>query len=182
MLEQNRNKAHYWAMIAETATAAFHGPIGVMTLTVTGDVLSRVRFPRTTSQDTAGSPHKIPEHPVLALAFEQLTEWFAGRRTSFALPLAPATAEGALLRAAIASIPYGETRTYGALATLFGSAAQAVGQACKTNPFPIIIPCHRVVSTAGPEFYSAGDGPRTKTWLLDFEYANLPAGQGTRLL
>ena len=72
--------------------------------------------------------------------------------------------------------------TYGELAANCGSVARAVGGACKSNPFPIIIPCHRVTSAAGPEYYSGGDGPRTKTWLLDFEYSNLPEPQRTRLL
>jgi methylated-DNA-[protein]-cysteine S-methyltransferase len=44
-----------------------------------------------------------------------------------------------------------------------------VGQACRRNPFPIIIPCHRVTSTSGREFYSGGEGPRTKAWLIAFE-------------
>ena len=90
--------------------------------------------------------------------------------------------EAARLRAGIAAIPFGETRTYGAVADATGSIARAVGQACKTNAFPIIIPCHRVTSAAGPEYYSAGDGPRTKTWLLDYEYAQLPLEKRTRLI
>jgi methylated-DNA-[protein]-cysteine S-methyltransferase len=169
-------------MMGKTATATFQSPIGALTLFATGDVLTRVRFPPPQTEGRAASPAEDSAHPVLALAFDQLEQWFAGQRTAFDLPLAPATADGAALRVAIASVPYGETRTYGALAAQFSSAAQAVGQACKTNPFPIIIPCHRVVSTAGPEFYSGGDGPRTKTWLLDFEHANLRPAQRTRLL
>jgi methylated-DNA-[protein]-cysteine S-methyltransferase len=169
-------------MMGETATATFQCPIGALTLSATGNLLTRIRFPPQNTEAIAASPSDSRAHPVLALALDQLEQWFAGQRTAFDLPLAPATAEGAALRAAIASVPYGETRTYGALAAQFGSAAQAVGQSCKTNPFPIIIPCHRVVSTAGPEFYSGGDGPRTKTWLLDFEHANLPPEQRTRLL
>jgi methylated-DNA-[protein]-cysteine S-methyltransferase len=73
------------------------------------------------------------------------------------------------LRAGIAGVPYGETLTYGALARLIDSAPRAVGQACKRNPFPIIIPCHRVTSASGPEHYSGGAGISTKAWLLDFE-------------
>jgi methylated-DNA-[protein]-cysteine S-methyltransferase len=57
-----------------------------------------------------------------------------------------------------------------------------VGQACKSNPFPIIIPCHRVVSASGTEYYSGGNGPRTKTWLIDFEQDHLPPEKRTRLI
>ncbi len=173
---------HYCAMTGKTATTAFQSPVGVMTLIATDDQLTKVQFPRPTAIVGAKPVCDAHAHPVLALALAQLSEWFAGQRMDFDLPLAPASDEGALLRAAIASVPYGETRSYGALATQFGSAAQAVGQACKTNPFPIIIPCHRVVSTAGPEFYSGGAGPRTKTWLLDFEYGNLPPERRNRLI
>ena len=53
------------------------------------------------------------------------------------------------LRAAIASVPYGETMTYGALARAHDSGARAVGGACARNPYPIVIPCHRVIATGG---------------------------------
>ncbi len=49
----------------------------------------------------------------------------------------------------IAAIPCGETRTYGDLARSLRSAPRAVGQACGTNYFPLVIPCHRVVAAAG---------------------------------
>jgi methylated-DNA-[protein]-cysteine S-methyltransferase len=122
-------------------------------------------------------------HPLLSTTLNQLEQWFGGKRQEFDLPLMPSTSEeAARLRAAIASVGFGTTLTYGALADQIGSAARAIGQACKTNPFPIIIPCHRIVSASGPEFYSGGAGPKTKTWLLDFEYAKLPDLQKHRLL
>ncbi len=121
--------------------------------------------------------------PLLQAAREQIEQYFAGERTHFDLPLSPPpNQDSAKHRAAIASIAYGDTCTYGVLAASISSVAQAVGQACKTNAFPLIIPCHRVVSTRGPEYYSAGDGPRTKSWLLDFEYDHLPLERRTRLL
>ena len=49
----------------------------------------------------------------------------------------------------IAAIPSGRTRTYGDLARILGSAPRAVGQACGTNYFPLVIPCHRVVAASG---------------------------------
>jgi methylated-DNA-[protein]-cysteine S-methyltransferase len=100
----------------------------------------------------------------------QIQDWFAGKRKDFDLPLAPlSTPRGEALRAGIAAIVYGETLTYGELAARIGSAARAVGQACRRNPFPIIIPCHRVTSAGPQEFYSGGEGPRTKAWLIAFE-------------
>ncbi len=111
----------------------------------------------------AGSP--------VAEAVRQLAEYFAGTRRDFDVALAPAaTARGAALRAAILSVPYGATATYGTLARAHGSAARAMGQACARNPFPVIIPCHRVTSSGGAkENYSGGEGVVTKALLLDLE-------------
>lgn len=163
-----------------TATARFASPLGALTISATNDRLIGLRIPRFVDTDaTQGDV----THPVLAEVLTQLAAWFSGRLECFDLPLEPARSEeGARFRAAITSIPYGKTMTYGALAAACGSVARAVGQACKTNPFPIIIPCHRVTSAVGPEYYSGGGGPRTKSWLLDFEYAHLPVDQRTRLL
>lgn len=76
--------------------------------------------------------------------------------------------------AAIAAIPRGRTATYGELATSLGSAPRAVGQACGANPFPLIVPCHRVTSAAGlGGFANAREGwlLEVKRWLLAFEGA-----------
>ena len=165
-------------MHSATATARIDSPIGVIALTATNAALTGVRI-----LPKQRGAMLVEGHPVLSRAVEQMERYFAGTLSLFDVPLAPTDSEeGKSLRAAIAAIPYGQTRTYGALASEAGSAARAVGQACKTNPFPIIIPCHRVVSTSGPEYYSGGDGPRTKTWLNDFEYNHLPPAQRTRLI
>lgn len=162
-----------------TATACLETPLGPVQLIADDVQLLGVRLP---GRSAPPAWVAAGDHPVLAMAAAQLSQWFAGTRDSFALPLAPLPGEGERLRAAIAAIPYGETRTYGAVADSCGSVARAVGQACRTNAFPILIPCHRVVSAAGPDYYSAGNGPRTKSWLLDFEYARLPDEKRTRLI
>jgi methylated-DNA-[protein]-cysteine S-methyltransferase len=160
------------------ATARIATPIGMVELVAEGAVLISCKIGK-----QSGADHRDSGNPALDQAVSQMRDWFAGKRRDFDLPLAPSVSEeGANLRAGIAAIPYGETLTYGTLGESIGTAARAVGQACKTNPFPIIIPCHRVTSAAGPEYYSAGDGPRTKSWLLDFEYAHLPPEKRTRLI
>ncbi len=113
------------------------------------------------------------EHPVLHEAAAQLRAYFEGGLTCFDLPLAPATSErGPELRGAICGIGFGETATYGDLAGRTGASARAVGQACATNRFPIVVPCHRVLPSSGElGFYSAGEGPATKIWLLKHERA-----------
>jgi methylated-DNA-[protein]-cysteine S-methyltransferase len=163
-----------------TATACFDSPIGAILLHADDAALVRLKIlPHGTAKLGDGPDN----HPILAAAIRQLSEYFAGTRQHFDVPLqALPGAEGRMLQAAIAAIPYGETRNYGAVADACGSSARAIGQACKTNAYPLLIPCHRVISRAGPEYYSAGDGPKTKSWLLDFEYAHLPPEKRTRLL
>ncbi len=70
----------------------------------------------------------------------------------------------------VARIPWGETRTYGEVAALAGypRAARAVGNVMHGNPFPVLIPCHRVVR-AGGGMGGYGGGERLKAWLLRFE-------------
>lgn len=170
-------------MPGRTATIRIESPIGMLTICASDRHLLSVRIAHSGECGAVSSRSATTSHPILDAARSQIDAWFAGTRQDFTLPLAPLNSEeGEKLRGAIASIPYGHTATYGALADRTGSVARAVGQACKTNPFPLIIPCHRVTSTSGPEFYSGGDGPRTKTWLLDFEYAHLPPDKRTRLL
>lgn len=69
-------------------------------------------------------------------------------------------------------IPAGQPTTYGALAKRLGTAARAVGQACGSNPLPILIPCHRVVAASGLGGFmhaSSGAPLDVKTWLLKHE-------------
>jgi methylated-DNA-[protein]-cysteine S-methyltransferase len=101
-------------------------------------------------------------------AADQLEAYFAGERLTFDLPLAPLrTPRGDALRAAIIAVSAGETASYGVVAAKIGSSARAIGQACRNNPLPIVVPCHRIVGGTG--HYSAGDGIATKNWLLDHE-------------
>ena len=148
------------------AIARIATPIGLVELTADDRALIGVRI---NPADKASS-HIPAHHRLLQTAAIQMEDWFASKRKSFDLPLVPlGTPRGEALRAGIAAIGYGQTLTYGELAAQIGSAPRAVGQACRRNPFPIIIPCHRVTSTSGQEFYSGGEGPRTKAWLIAFE-------------
>lgn len=116
------------------------------------------------------------ETPLLAEARRQLDAYFDGRLRRFSLPLAAAgTAFQRTVWAALADIPYGETRTYGDIAAGLGSAARAVGGACARNPIPIVIPCHRVLGAGGRlTGYSGADGTATKRVLLALEGAPVP--------
>ncbi|NOZ38517.1 MAG: methylated-DNA--[protein]-cysteine S-methyltransferase, partial [Gammaproteobacteria bacterium] len=77
---------------------------------------------------------------------------------------------------ALQRIPAGEVRTYGQLAKQLHSSARAVGNACRRNPVPLLVPCHRVVSASGiGGFAGSTDGAeiRIKRWLLRHEGATL---------
>jgi methylated-DNA-[protein]-cysteine S-methyltransferase len=87
-----------------------------------------------------------------AAACTQLTEYFAGRRRDFDLPLAPrGTAFQQRVWDSLCRIPFGAVRTYGDIARAIGQplAVRAVGQANGRNPLPIVIPCHRVIAGDG---------------------------------
>lgn len=108
--------------------------------------------------------------PLLREACTQLEAYFAGRLTSFDLPLAPrGSAFHQAVFAAMSAIPHGETRTYGEIAAALGTYGQPVGQACGANPIPVIIPCHRVLSSSGLGGYSGSGGLDTKIALLKLE-------------
>lgn len=73
---------------------------------------------------------------------------------------------------ALTRIPSGEVRSYGELARELGSSPRAVGGACRRNPIPLIVPCHRVVGTTevgGFMGQTAGSAVKIKRWLLDHE-------------
>ena len=101
----------------------------------------------------------------------QLTEYFEGRRREFDVPLSP---EGTPFQQrvwrALLDIPYGETISYGALASRIGqrSASRAVGLANGSNPIPIVIPCHRVIGS-NRKLTGYGGGLPIKQQLLALE-------------
>jgi methylated-DNA-[protein]-cysteine S-methyltransferase len=105
------------------------------------------------------------------LAVTQLKEYFNGTRRHFDVVMADvkATEFQRDVWDALVEIPYGEVRTYGDVALEVGRplASRAVGNANHLNPFPILIPCHRVVSSTGIGGYGGGD--QVKRFLLALE-------------
>ncbi len=108
---------------------------------------------------------------VLRQAARELNEYFAGKRTEFTIPM---QAEGTPFQQKVwqtlRRIPYGETKSYGEIASLIGqpTASRAVGMACNRNPIMITVPCHRVVGAKGALVgYAYGTG--IKQQLLDLE-------------
>lgn len=95
-------------------------------------------------------PEIAPQTPLAAEAARQLRGYLADPAFAFKLPLRPAgTPFQRRVWAAIAAIPCAQTRTYGQLAGELHNAPRAVGQACGANPYPLAVPCHRVVASGG---------------------------------
>jgi methylated-DNA-[protein]-cysteine S-methyltransferase len=102
---------------------------------------------------------------------EELREYFAGKRRTFTIPLAPkGTPFQLAVWNALLEIPYGDTISYSELAQRIGkpSAVRAVGAANGANPIPVIIPCHRVIGANG-SLTGYGGGIERKQWLLALE-------------
>lgn len=104
----------------------------------------------------------------------QLDSYFANPAFQFTLDVA---ADGTDFQQRVwrelKKIPAGTTVTYGELADRLGSSARAVGNACRANPLPVIVPCHRVVSKTGLGGYmgkTSGGRLKIKSWLLDHEH------------
>ena len=151
------------------ACCTVESPVGPLTITADGEAITAIDF------GAGGAPR--PNAGLLAAAARQLSAYFAGSLREFDLPLAPAGTPFRLrVWAAMQSIPYGETMSYGALARALGTAPRAVGGACGANPIPLVIPCHRVVGADGAlGGFSGGAGCDTKRHLLALEDALPPA-------
>jgi methylated-DNA-[protein]-cysteine S-methyltransferase len=110
-------------------------------------------------------------HPLLQETERQLSAYFAGERRGFSVPLDfRGTEFQKRVWAALLTIPFGETRSYGQIARQIGkpSASRAVGAANGKNPISIIAPCHRVIGANGKLTGFAG-GLNAKKHLLDLE-------------
>jgi methylated-DNA-[protein]-cysteine S-methyltransferase len=130
-------------------------------LGVTRVYMPHERAPHVTSADCVS----------VARAARQLEEYFEGSRTNFDVTLADtsATAFQHDVWRVLQSLPYGSVATYAEVAELVGRprAARAVGNANHANPWPVIVPCHRVVASHGLGGY--GGGKDVKRFLLALE-------------
>ena len=140
-------------------------PMGPIGLHWTGETLTGVDLEPLTA---AGGADVAP--PTRR---RQLAAYFADGTAVFDLPLElGGTPFQQRVWAAISAIPAGETRTYRDLARQLRTAPRAVGQACRANPCPIVVPCHRVVAVNGLGGFAGDRSGRklaVKRWLLRHE-------------
>lgn len=181
--------------MSELAWDAFATPLGELWVACSPHGVARVSFgrpprhPATLSGAVGQSGDgtaacRDQAHALAGVARAEIEEYLCGERRFFDVPVDWSATSGTrreVLAVLQASVGYGETITYGALAARAGLAgsgqmppARVVGQAMGTNPWPVIVPCHRVVASHGLGGYSGGAGVETKRALLILEGA-IPA-------
>jgi methylated-DNA-[protein]-cysteine S-methyltransferase len=147
-------------------------PIGPLGLTASDSALQSVIFDGARLRPEGRSP-------VLDEAARQLDAYFEGELVSFDLPLElHGTEFQRECWLALATIPYGQTVSYGEQARRLGlgsDKARAVGAANGQNPLPLVLPCHRVIGADG-SLTGFGGGLHVKRFLLELEGALLPLG------
>jgi methylated-DNA-[protein]-cysteine S-methyltransferase len=154
--------------------AVIDSALGELTLVADEDALTGVYFRHhwyRPAADTFGPRVDAEADDLLASAHIQLTDYLAGERADFDLPINLHGHETQRrVWALLTTIPYGDTVTYGELAAVLadGTTAQEVGQAVGRNPLSIVVPCHRVVGRNGQLTGYAG-GLERKQFLLELE-------------
>lgn len=144
----------------------YESPVGRLTILLEGETIHSIVFGR---HEADGG---FNDDPVVGMRiFNELDEYFAGHLKDFTLKL---EAEGTEFQMEVwrklQEIPYGGTMSYSEVAESIGrpKAVRAVGTACRRNPIPILIPCHRVIGKGGAVTGYAG-GVENKKKLLDLE-------------
>ena len=170
---------HHIPHTSRRASLIFKSRWGWMGLAEAANGIARIVLPKATKQMVESELRAETQEPLqeasssqLRAARKQLIEYLAGTRTSFNIPLD--LSEGTNFQRqvwkALQSVPYGQLRSYQALATRVGGKqyARAVGNAVGANPLPIVIPCHRIV-TRNSSLGGFSGGLPTKQRLLALE-------------
>jgi len=161
------------------AWAAMRTRIGTIRAAATSRGVCKIALGKETAEDFLGwlerhigpAPRKPERSGIVALALDQIAEYLNGQRRDFDLPLdLRGTEFQRRMWAAVAGIPYGETRTYAEIALAIGKpkAVRAVGAANGANPLPLVVPCHRVIGSDG-SLTGYGGGLDVKRKLLEME-------------
>lgn len=152
-------------------TYHYSSPIGILEMKEENGYIIGVRL-LTEKEESAKMEFQLPATPLLQQAHTQLTEYFAGERTTFTLPIKYpyGTPFQHSVWNALRDIPYGETRSYEDIAVAIGNpkAVRAIGQANTRNPILLLVPCHRVINKNGT-IGGFGCGVEVKKKLLQLE-------------
>lgn len=157
-------------------------PLGLFEFMATEQGISQAIF--CGDKPSKHKPLKSYRNSITTLGKQQLTEYFAGERKQFTVPLDP---QGTPFQKSVwhclSKIAFGELSSYGEIAKMLDKpkASQAVGGANSRNPISIIVPCHRVVASNGALTGYAG-GLERKLWLLNHEGAKVKVCQEHNML
>lgn len=146
--------------------AAYQSPVGWLGIRLQGLQLQQIDWLKTNPVITG--KNTVPELQLFLNAFNG---YFTRAQDFPELPLAPqGTAFQIRVWSALRNIPCGKVVTYGQLAKQLNTGCRAIGQACRSNPIPVLIPCHRVVAASGIGGYMGGKKDTViKQWLLAHE-------------
>lgn len=158
----------------DVAVAGLDTPVGRLTVAVTPVGLACVTW---SGRVLPGAGAGVTDPARTALVTAQLAEYFHGTRRTFDIPIDWRHVSGAartVLQTLHSTVGYGDSVTYGELATRSGTTvpARGIGAVMGSNPLPIVVPCHRVIAHDGLGGYSGGEGRNgleTKRWLLTLE-------------
>ena len=154
--------------------ARYQTPIGVIKVTLENECITGLELGQFKPQPS-GVHYDSHYKGVLKQLGEQLSRYFVEPRASLDVAMENrGTAYQRRVWRALRQIPVGQTRTYGQLAEQLHSSPRAVGNACRQNPLPLLVPCHRVVAAGGlGGFGGKTQGKRVamKRWLLEHEGA-----------
>jgi methylated-DNA-[protein]-cysteine S-methyltransferase len=165
------------------AATIVDSPIGHLYLSANDAGLTELSFLRKRSERRAVVARATAAQRIVREVERQLSQYFAGRRRDFDLPLAPAGTEFQLATwKELCEVPFGETISYGELARRIGRprAVRAVGAANGANPISIIVPCHRVIGADG-RLVGYGGGLPVKRALLRLEGIELEEDRRKKL-
>jgi methylated-DNA-[protein]-cysteine S-methyltransferase len=154
--------------------AHYHTPIGVIEVTLEKECVTELELGQ--FEPRASGVRYDPHYTgVLKQLGEQLSRYFGESHSGFDVTMEnQGTAYQRRVWRALQQIPVGQTRTYGQLARQLHSSPRAVGNACRQNPLPLLVPCHRVVAANGLGGFGGeteGKQLAMKRWLLEHEGA-----------
>ncbi|MQY07788.1 methylated-DNA--[protein]-cysteine S-methyltransferase [Actinomadura macrotermitis] len=162
------------------AFGATDTPLGRLLVAVTGAGVAWLAFadtPKERARAVAALGLPVVDDPArTAPALAAIGAYFTGAARTFGVPVdwrLYSPLQRQVLATLYETVPYGSLVTYGEIGarSAAGVPPQVIGQVMGSNPIPLIVPCHRVVSSTGLGGYSGGSGVEVKRWLLTLEGA-----------
>ena len=167
MVRNKGKKILHAGCIKSSDTAVIQAPFGKLEILATPTTLVQIEF-----LDT-DVPLRCTKRPIVQQLIRELNQYFKNPNFKFTISYqVTGTAFQKRVWNALVQLPIGKTITYGELAKQLKTGARAVGNACRANPLPLLIPCHRVLAKHGFGGFSGdrmGKKIAIKQWILTHE-------------